>query len=77
MKSAVFWIVTLCSSETAQYFGETHHLHLQDQRVSLARKDTPQLRQLVAGFPLQWPGVEPRRGHVGFVVDKVALGQPF
>jgi hypothetical protein len=24
-----------------------------------------------------WPGFEPRSGHVGFVVDKVALGQDF
>jgi hypothetical protein len=60
MKSAVFWIVALCSSETAQYFGGTHHLHLQDQRVSLASTAAPQLRQLVAGFQPRWPGVEPR-----------------
>jgi hypothetical protein len=25
----------------------------------------------------QWPGFEPRSGHVGYVVDKVALGQVF
>jgi hypothetical protein len=29
----------------------------------------------VAGFPLRRPGFEPRLGHVGFVVDKVALRQ--
>jgi hypothetical protein len=33
-----------------------------------------QLRQLVAGFPPQQPRFEPRSGHVGLVVDKVALG---
>jgi hypothetical protein len=34
-------------------------------------------RRLVAGFPPRRPGFEPRSGHVGFVVDKVALGQVF
>jgi hypothetical protein len=33
------------------------------------------LRQLVAGFPLWWPRFDPRSSHVGFAVDKVALGQ--
>jgi hypothetical protein len=31
--------------------------------------------RLVAGFHPRRPGLEPRSGHVGFVVDKVALGQ--
>jgi hypothetical protein len=31
----------------------------------------------VAGFPPRRTGFEPRSGHVGFVVDKVALGQVF
>jgi hypothetical protein len=35
------------------------------------------LRWLVAGFPLWLFRFEPRSGHVGFVVDKVALGQVF
>jgi hypothetical protein len=29
------------------------------------------------GFPPRWPGFEPRSGHVGFVVYKVALEQVF
>jgi hypothetical protein len=29
MKSVIFWIVTLCSSEKAQYFRGTYGLHLQ------------------------------------------------
>jgi hypothetical protein len=37
----------------------------------------PSLRLLVAGFPPRRPGFEPGSGHVGFVVDKVALGQVF
>jgi hypothetical protein len=38
-------------------------------------KDVLQLRRLVAGFPLLWPGFEPRSGHVGFVVDREALAK--
>jgi hypothetical protein len=37
----------------------------------------PQLRRSIAGFPTRRPGFEPRPGHVGFAVDKVALGQAF
>jgi hypothetical protein len=36
-------------------------------------KATPQLKRLVAGFPPRRPG----SGHVGFVVDKVALVKVF
>jgi hypothetical protein len=35
------------------------------------------LRSLVAGFPQQRSRFEAGAGHVGFVVDKVALGQVF
>jgi hypothetical protein len=31
----------------------------------------------VAAFPPQRPGFEPKSGYVGFVVEKVALGQVF
>jgi hypothetical protein len=34
-------------------------------------------RRLVAGFPQRRTGFEPRSGHVGFVVDKVALCHVF
>jgi hypothetical protein len=37
----------------------------------------PWLRRLVAGLSLWRPVFEPRSVHVGFVVDKVALGQVF
>jgi hypothetical protein len=37
----------------------------------------PQIRRLVAGFPQRLPGLEPRSVHVGFVADKVELGQVF
>jgi hypothetical protein len=32
---------------------------------------------LVTAFPQQTPGLEHRSGHVGFVVDKVAVAQVF
>jgi hypothetical protein len=35
------------------------------------------LRPLVAGFPLWWPGFNPRLDHVGSMLDKVTLGQVF
>jgi hypothetical protein len=34
----------------------------------------PKFRWLVAGFPPRRPWFEPRSGHVGFMVDKVAWG---
>jgi hypothetical protein len=37
----------------------------------------PQLKQLVAGFSPRRLGFDPGSGQVGFVVDKVALGQVF
>jgi hypothetical protein len=37
----------------------------------------PRLRRLVAGLPPRRPGFDPGSVHVGFVVDKVSLGQVF
>jgi hypothetical protein len=34
----------------------------------------PQIKWLVTSFPSRWPVFDLRSGHVGFVVDKVALG---
>jgi hypothetical protein len=36
-----------------------------------------ELRRLVEGFPSRRPGFDPRLCHMGFVVDKVAMGQVF
>jgi hypothetical protein len=41
------------------------------------RQAVPYLRWLVAGSPPRRPGFEPGSAHVGFGVDKVALGQVF
>jgi hypothetical protein len=40
-------------------------------------KAVPWLRRLVACLPPRRPGFDPGSVHVGFVVDKVALGQVF
>jgi hypothetical protein len=37
----------------------------------------PWLRRLAAGLPPRRPGFNPGSVHVGFMVDKVALGQVF
>jgi hypothetical protein len=37
----------------------------------------PWLRRLAAGLPQRRPGFDPGSVYVGFVVDKVALGQVF
>ena len=52
------------------------------QPIGLIFKDqavlaVPWLRRLVAGLSLRRPGFDPGSIHVGFVVNKVALGQVF
>jgi hypothetical protein len=42
-----------------------------------ARKAVPWLRRLAAGLPQRRPGFDPGSVYVGFVVNKVALGQVF
>jgi hypothetical protein len=37
----------------------------------------PYLRELVADFSARQPSLDPRSGHMGFVVDKVSLEQVF
>jgi hypothetical protein len=37
----------------------------------------PQIWWFVTGIPQQQPGLDPKSGHVGFVVDKVEMGQVF
>jgi hypothetical protein len=45
--------------------------------TKLIRWAVPWLRQLAAGLPPRRPGFDPGSAHVGFVVDKLALGQVF
>jgi hypothetical protein len=42
VKSTVFWHVTLCSLEKAQWFGGTYHLPLEGQRISQVRNEQKQ-----------------------------------
>jgi hypothetical protein len=37
----------------------------------------PYLKRSLAGFPPRRPGFDPKSGDMGFLVDKVALGQVF
>jgi hypothetical protein len=55
-----------------EYTPDTSH-----SVTSSSSRAMPWLKRLVAGFPPQRPGCEPGSGQVGFVVDKVALGQVF
>jgi hypothetical protein len=45
--------------------------------LTVALVTMPELMWLITGFPLWWLAFEPRSGHVGFVVDNVALRQVF
>jgi len=48
-----------------------------DPMTSTTARAVPWLRRLVAGLSPRRPGFAPGSVHVGFVVDKVALGQVF
>jgi hypothetical protein len=66
-----------CSNSRKAY-ARSRVLHLQMKHMKQGEKmAAPWLRRLVAGFPPRRPGFEPSSGHVGFVVDKAALGQGF
>jgi hypothetical protein len=53
------------------------HLPLAEVRLYLYPWAVPWLRRLAAGLPPRRPGFDPGSVHVGFVVDKVALGRVF
>jgi hypothetical protein len=52
-------------------------LNPRSQLSSKRRQFLSQTRRFVPGFPRRQPKFEPGCGYVGFVVDKVALGQVF
>jgi hypothetical protein len=56
---------------------ETKRKTFIDSIDTLHGKTVPWLRLLVPGFPPRRPKFEPGSENVGFVVDKVALGQVF
>jgi hypothetical protein len=47
------------------------------EKISSVVMAVPWLRRLVVGLSPRRPGFDPGSVHVGFVVDKVALGQVF
>jgi hypothetical protein len=60
------------------------YIHIQLHAVSLSNVlnvtsavSNVETRPLAAGLPPRRPGFDPGLVHVGFVVDKVALGQVF
>jgi hypothetical protein len=56
--------------------GDIFHALLKTKRKGL-KEAVPWLRRLVAGLSPRRPGFNPGSVNVGFVVDKVALGQVF
>jgi hypothetical protein len=45
--------------------------------VVMSKEAAAELKRLVAGFPPRRPGFDPGSGQMGFVLDKVVLGQVF
>jgi hypothetical protein len=62
------------------FVHHTSHMNLVNGTYCLYQQSNtavPWLRRLVAGLPPRRPGFDAGSVHVGFVVDKVALGQLF
>jgi hypothetical protein len=79
---ALFWDITKCRVVIPyQRFDTTYRSHFQGSRITWGNSRlllaVPWLRRLVAGLPPRRPGFDPASIHVGFVVDKVALGHVF
>jgi hypothetical protein len=62
-------VCTNCSPYTLRLYDANQFVQLKNNWT------VPQLMRLVAGFPPRWPEFDLRLCHVGFLVDKVALGQ--
>jgi hypothetical protein len=62
-----------CASRLLGQHGYGELRHVEEARKIPCHK----LRQVVAGSPPPRPWFNPRSGHVGFVVDKVALRHVF
>jgi hypothetical protein len=70
-----FVLVMSClPSRTNNYESDFTHCTEAQQTV---RSAVPWLRLLAAGLPPRRPGFDPGSVHVGFVMDKVTLGQVF
>jgi hypothetical protein len=65
---------------SCKYSYENYHcFHVNILEIIMIRAmmAVPWLRRLVTGIPPRRPGFDPGSVHVGFVVDKLALGQVF
>jgi hypothetical protein len=47
MKVMVYWVVMLCSLDTARRFGGTYYFHLQGQRIRQARNQQKQVASML------------------------------
>jgi hypothetical protein len=81
MNEKHFWVIRGTALPTYTQTSTSHSAPCFQRSESadrvLASLAVLQPRRFVAGFPPWRPGVDPKLGHVGFVVDKVALGQAF
>jgi hypothetical protein len=59
------------------HYPETSHPNPKYPLLETWSRAVPWLRRLAPGLPPRRPGFDPGSVHVGFVVDKVALGQVF
>jgi hypothetical protein len=66
---------TLFSSRIAT--EQCHQVFEDSVSYKVMQRAVPWLRRLAAGLPPRRPGFDPGAVHVGFVVDKVTLGQVF
>jgi hypothetical protein len=74
--------ITFCTniakSATETWYWLDRHLGKKARSVhGMFKMAVPQIRRLVAGFPLRLPGLEPGSRHVGFAVNKAALVHAF
>jgi hypothetical protein len=76
-----FWFLLFyCALYGISFACISHFSHITDWKhvmVTLMDEVVPWLRRLAAGLPPRRPGFDLGSVHVGFVVDKVALGQVF
>jgi hypothetical protein len=72
-RSRLFYTVTITLSCSVPSILQMHR----HQAILYFTLVVPQLRRVVASFPPRRPGFDPRSRQVGFVVDKLALGQVF
>jgi hypothetical protein len=92
MEMFIYWPYVVLRSGCVIYkltynsslYSPTLHMSLNARTSAVIAADSnneefavPWLRRLVAGFPPLRPGFDSGSVHVGFVVDKVALGQVF